>query len=75
MNSTIEFIQNNISAFDLIATLIIIYSMALCAAKGFSEKSHLKINSRTHTTLAQHTQIWCEQIIFWLIITAHRPDI
>ena len=36
MNSTIEFIQNNISAFDLIATLIIIYSMAQCAAKGFA---------------------------------------
>ena len=35
MNSTIEFIQNNISAFDLIAALIIIYSMAQCAAKGF----------------------------------------
>ena len=36
MNSTIEFIQNNISAFDLIAALIIIYSMAQCAAKGFT---------------------------------------
>ena len=36
MNSTIEFIQNNISAFDLIATLIIIYSMAQCASKGFT---------------------------------------
>ena len=36
MNSTVEFIQNNISAFDLIATLIIIYSMAQCAAKGFT---------------------------------------
>ena len=36
MNSTIEFIQNNISAFDLIASLIIIYSMAQCAAKGFT---------------------------------------
>jgi len=36
MNNTIEFIQNNISAFDLIATLIIIYSMTQCAAKGFT---------------------------------------
>jgi membrane protein required for colicin V production len=36
MNSTIEFIQNNISAFDLIAILIIIYSMAQCLAKGFT---------------------------------------
>ena len=35
MSSTIEFIQNNISAFDLIAFLIIFYSMAQCAAKGF----------------------------------------
>ena len=35
MNSTIEFIQNNISAFDLIVTLVIFYSMAQCAAKGF----------------------------------------
>ena len=36
MNNTIEFIQNNISAFDLIAALIIIYSMAQCASKGFT---------------------------------------
>ena len=35
MNNTIEFIQNNISAFDLIVFLIIFYSMAHCAAKGF----------------------------------------
>ena len=35
MNNTIEFIQNNISAFDLIVTLIIFYSMAQCLAKGF----------------------------------------
>jgi membrane protein required for colicin V production len=35
MNSFIEFIQNNISAFDLIVFLIIIYSMFQCAAKGF----------------------------------------
>ena len=36
MNSTIEFIQNNISAFDLIVFLILIYSMARCASKGFT---------------------------------------
>jgi membrane protein required for colicin V production len=35
MNSVIEFIQNNISAFDLIVFLIIVYSMARSAAKGF----------------------------------------
>tara|TARA_Y100000590_G_scaffold105708_1_gene120309 strand:+ start:277 stop:825 length:549 start_codon:yes stop_codon:yes gene_type:complete len=35
MNSAIEFIQNIISAFDLIVLLIILYSMAQCAAKGF----------------------------------------
>jgi len=35
MNNTIEFIQNNISAFDLIVFLIAFYSMAQCAAKGF----------------------------------------
>ena len=35
MNSAIEFIQNTISAFDLIVFLIIVYSMARCAAKGF----------------------------------------
>ena len=35
MSEAIEFIQNNISAFDLIVFLIIIYSMAQCAAKGF----------------------------------------
>ena len=35
MNSIIEFIQNNISAFDLIVFLIIVYSMAQSAAKGF----------------------------------------
>jgi len=35
MNNTIEFIQNNISAFDLVVVLIIFYSMARCAAKGF----------------------------------------
>ena len=36
MNSTIEFIQNNIFAFDLIVFLTIIYSMAQCATKGFT---------------------------------------
>ena len=35
MTNIIEFIQNNISAFDLIVFLIIIYSMAQSAAKGF----------------------------------------
>jgi membrane protein required for colicin V production len=35
MNSAIEFIQNNISAFDLIVFLIVVYSMAQCSAKGF----------------------------------------
>ena len=35
MSDLIEFIQNNILAFDLIAFLIVIYSMATCAAKGF----------------------------------------
>ena len=36
MNSAIEFIQNSISVFDLIVVLITVYSMAQCAAKGFS---------------------------------------
>jgi len=36
MDSTLEFIKDNISAFDLIVVLIIIYSMAQCAAKGFT---------------------------------------
>ena len=35
MSNAIEFIQNNISAFDLIVFLIIFYSMAQCTAKGF----------------------------------------
>ena len=35
MNSLIEFIQNNLSAFDLTVFIIIVYSMANCAAKGF----------------------------------------
>tara|TARA_Y100001960_G_scaffold69846_1_gene73825 strand:- start:293 stop:841 length:549 start_codon:yes stop_codon:yes gene_type:complete len=35
MSEVIEFIQSNISAFDLIVSLIVIYSMAQCAAKGF----------------------------------------
>ena len=35
MNNFIEFIQNNISVFDLISFLIIIYSIAECGAKGF----------------------------------------
>ena len=35
MSEVIEFIQSSISAFDLIAFLIIVYSMAQCAAKGF----------------------------------------
>ena len=36
MSDIIEFIQDNISAFDLIVFLIIVYSMAQCAAKGFT---------------------------------------
>ena len=35
MNSIIDFIQNNISAFDLIVFLIILYSVTQCGAKGF----------------------------------------
>jgi len=35
MNSAIEFIQNNVSAFDLIVFIIIFYSMVQSAAKGF----------------------------------------
>ena len=35
MSDIIEFIQNSISAFDLIVFLIVIYSMAQCVAKGF----------------------------------------
>ena len=35
MSDFIEFIQNNISTFDLTVFLIVIYSMAHCAAKGF----------------------------------------
>ena len=35
MDNFLEFIQNNISAFDLIVFLILLYSMAQCAAKGF----------------------------------------
>ena len=35
MNNVIEFIQNSISAFDLIVFLIIFYSMVQSAAKGF----------------------------------------
>ena len=32
----LEFVQNNISIFDLIVFLITIYSIAQCAAKGFT---------------------------------------
>ena len=35
MNNFVEFIQNNVLAFDLIVFLIIFYSMFQCAAKGF----------------------------------------
>jgi len=35
MPDTIEFIQSNISAFDLIVFLILFYSIAQCGAKGF----------------------------------------
>jgi membrane protein required for colicin V production len=35
MNSAIEFIQSNISTFDLVVFLIILYSMIQCVAKGF----------------------------------------
>ena len=35
MTEVIEFIRSNISAFDLIVCLILVYSMAQCAAKGF----------------------------------------
>ena len=35
MTDVIEFIQNSISAFDLIVFLIFLYSMAQCTAKGF----------------------------------------
>ena len=35
MPDVIEFIQSNISAFDLIVFLIVVYSMAQCTTKGF----------------------------------------
>ena len=36
MDSVLEFIKNNISIFDLVVVLITIYSMARCAAQGFT---------------------------------------
>ena len=36
MDSTLEFINNNVSVFDLVVVIITIYSMAQCAAKGFT---------------------------------------
>ena len=36
MDSTLEFIRNNISVFDLVVVIITIYSMAQCMAKGFT---------------------------------------
>ena len=36
MSEIIETIQNSISAFDLIVFIILVYSMAQCAAKGFT---------------------------------------
>ena len=36
MSEAIEFIQNTVTAFDLIVFLIIVYSMAQCTAKGFT---------------------------------------
>ena len=36
MTNIIEFIQNSISGFDFIVFLIVVYSMAQCAAKGFT---------------------------------------
>jgi len=35
MPDVIEFIQSSISAFDLVVILLVIYSMAQCAVKGF----------------------------------------
>ena len=35
MDSTLEFIRNNISFFDIVVVLITIYSIAQCTAKGF----------------------------------------
>ena len=35
MSDVIEFIQSTISVFDLIVFLIVVYSMAQCAVKGF----------------------------------------
>ena len=35
MSDVIEFIQNNVSGFDLIVFLILLYSTAQCTAKGF----------------------------------------
>ena len=36
MNSLLDFIQNNISTFDIVSLVIILYSMAQCSAKGFT---------------------------------------
>ena len=35
MNNILEFIQNNIAVFDIIALIIVIYSIIQCSAKGF----------------------------------------
>jgi len=36
MNNVLELIQNNVSAFDVIAFLITFYTMVQCTAKGFT---------------------------------------
>ena len=36
MNNLLDFIQNNISTFDIVSIIIILYSMIQCSAKGFT---------------------------------------
>ena len=36
MNNLLDFIQNNISTFDIVSLVIILYSMVQCSAKGFT---------------------------------------
>ena len=67
MNSLIEFIQNNITTFDLVVFLITIYSIAQCAAEGFMRSllsfSTWLLSLRITVILVPKLNPWVQEII------------
>ena len=62
MNSVVDFIQNNIAVFDLITTLILVYTITQCSLKGFTLSLELAAKAhRLNYKMLEIPTVWMER--------------